>query len=151
MIGLWRHPSYTTPRSTSNNSLFRLIDEAFERPIATKTGFNPAVDVVETDDGFRMSVELAGMKPEDVTVEVHDGVLSVSGERKSEHEDSTDKYTRIERSYGSFRRQMALPEGVTDEHIKASMNDGVLSLDIVTPKEQKDNEPRRINISSASV
>lgn len=150
MIGLFRHPYNGARASPSNQSLFRLIDEAFERPIE-RSSFNPAVDIHETDDGFEMSVELAGMKPEDINVEVHDGMLRVSGERHSEREETQGKYSRVERTYGSFSRQMALPDGVDDSMVSASMDNGVLKLNIVTPTpEEKDTAPKKIAISSSS-
>src|SRR5436190_600437 len=72
----------------------------------------PAMDLVETDDHLVLKADLPGMSKEDVDIEVKDNVLTVSGERKAEHEDKTDGYYRIERAFGSFSRSLTLPQGI---------------------------------------
>jgi HSP20 family protein len=102
------------------------------------------MDLVETDDSFVLKADLPGLSEGDVAIEVEDNVLTVSGERKSEHEDKGEGYMRVERSYGSFRRSLTLPKGVDAEAVTASFDKGVLEVRIPKPEERK---PRRVSIS----
>src|SRR5690348_2285193 len=72
----------------------------------------PAMDLVETDEALVLRADLPGLSTDDVEIEVKDGVLTVSGERKSEHEEKADGYYRIERAFGGFQRSLTLPRGV---------------------------------------
>ena len=93
----------------------------------------PKVDVFEKDNRLITKVDLPGMKKEDVKVEVTDGRLALSGERKHESEEKKDTFYRSEREYGSFCRTVPLPEGVKLEDIKATFVDGVLEVSIPLP------------------
>jgi len=103
----------------------------------------PAVDVSEDETGYTISVELAGVKKEDVTVEVHENVLSIRGEKKSEREEKKEKTHWVERSYGSFSRSFTLPPTALSAELKASFKEGVLTIEI--PK-QEQVKPRQIAI-----
>ena len=92
----------------------------------------PAVNVAETDVAFEVTLELPGMKPEDVTVEVRGDELRVAGEKKEETEEKGKTMHRIERTFGRFERVLPLPAGVRDGEVEAAFNDGVLK--IVLPK-----------------
>jgi HSP20 family protein len=94
---------------------WRLLDELMGE--TRGRGFAPAVDVSETDDDFRVSVELAGAKPEDVTVELHDGVLTIRGEKKSERDEHKEHARYVERVFGSFVRSFTLPQNANGEKI----------------------------------
>lgn len=124
----------------------RVFDEAgwptFRWPLVRSkpfegAGFTPAVDVFEKDNRLITRVDLPGLKKEDVKVEVTDGHLAISGERKSEVEDQKDDYYRCERSYGSFYRAVPLPEGVKFEDVRATFADGVLEVSVPLPAVQK--------------
>ena len=105
----------TSLQSQVNRMFSRLGDgEAAERQ-----SWTPSVDVIETDDEIKLKAELAGMKPEDIKIEVQDNVLTVSGERHFEEEVKEDKYYRIERRYGSFSRSIALPQTADEGRIEA--------------------------------
>jgi HSP20 family protein len=106
----------------------------------------PAIDLVEADDHFLLKADLPGLSEGDVNIEVQDGTLTVSGERKAEHEQREKGWYRIERSFGSFSRSLTLPDGVDPERIEASFSHGVLEVRIPKPEERK---PRRIEISSS--
>jgi HSP20 family protein len=95
--------------------------------------FTPAIDVFEKDNRLVTRVDLPGLKKEDVKVEVTDGYLTISGERKSEVEEKKDDFYRCERGYGSFYRTVPLPEGVKIEDVKATFSDGVLEVSVPTP------------------
>src|SRR4051812_5469464 len=104
----------------------------------------PAMDLVETDDHFVLRADLPGLSEGDVNVELEDNVLTVSGERKAEHESRREGYYRIERASGDFQRSLTLPEGVNAEAIEASFDKGVLEVRIPKPEERK---PRKVAIS----
>src|SRR5688572_15166668 len=107
----------------------------------------PPMDLVEAEDHFVLKADLPGLGEGDVNIEVQDGTLTVSGERKLEHERHEGGWYRIERSFGSFNRSLTLPDGVDPDGIAAEFKDGVLEVRIPKPEERK---PRRISISSAS-
>jgi HSP20 family protein len=107
----------------------------------------PPVDLVEADDHFVLKADLPGLSEEDVSVEVQDGALTISGERSADHERSEGGWYRIERSFGSFQRSLTLPEGVDPDGISAKFDRGVLAVRIPKPEERK---PRRVQISGGS-
>jgi HSP20 family protein len=103
----------------------------------------PVVDISEDDKEFTIKAELPGLKREDVKVTVEDGVLAISGERKTEKEEKNKKFHRVERSYGSFLRSFTLPEGADATKVNAEFSDGVLNVRLAkTPKAQ----PKSIEI-----
>jgi HSP20 family protein len=95
----------------------------------------PQMDVTTRNGELLVHADLPGLKQEDVKVTVHEGVLSIEGERHDQHEQERGGVFRRERSYGRFRRQIALPEGVDPESIKASFENGVLEVTMPLPKE----------------
>jgi HSP20 family protein len=95
--------------------------------------WSPKIDVVERDNRLVTRVDLPGMKKEDIHVEVADGQLAISGERKQEREEKKDNVYRSEREYGSFYRAVPLPEDVKPEDIQATFADGVLEVSIPLP------------------
>jgi HSP20 family protein len=105
----------------------------------------PPMDLVEAEDHFVLKADLPGLSESDVNIEVQDGTLTISGERKAEHEHREKGWYRIERSFGSFNRSLTLPDGLDPERIEASFSEGVLEVRIPKPEERK---PRRISISS---
>lgn len=125
---------------------FRLMDEFFRSTGngGGVTGFTPRLDVRETDDAYLVMVDLPGVKSEDVTIEVNEQVLTVSGARVPVE---TGKSQLLERPYGSFVRHLTLPKGVDSDSIVAEYADGVLTLHIPKPAEQK---PRKIAIGASS-
>lgn len=105
----------------------------------------PQIDVFERDQRLITKIDLPGLKKEDVKVEVADGYLAISGERKTESEEKKENVYRRERSYGSFYRAVPLPEGVKLDDVKATFADGVLevSAPIAAPAAAK---PRTVAI-----
>jgi HSP20 family protein len=106
--------------------------------------WTPAMDVVETDDHYVLRADLPGVSEGDVKIEVDDNVLTVSGERKSSHEETKQGYYRVERSYGHFSRTLTLPEGVDADSINATFDRGVLEVKVPKPEQRK---PRKVEIS----
>jgi len=105
--------------------------------------FAPAVDVAENDDEYIVTAELAGAKKDDVTVELHEGVLTLRGEKTSEREEKKDQARYVERSFGTFSRSFQLPANADGEKLAAHFQDGVLTIRIA---KLEDAKPRVINI-----
>ena len=123
----------------------RLFDAFFGQSDRSGRRWVPPMDLVEAEDHFVLKADLPGLSEDDVHIEVQDGTLTISGERKAEHEEREKGWYRIERSFGSFSRSLTLPDGVDADSITAEFHDGVLELHIPKPEERK---PRRIEISS---
>jgi HSP20 family protein len=121
-----------TPRNGARASLRRWI---------------PAMDVVETDEHYVLRADLPGLSESDVNVELDDNVLTISGKRSSEHEESKAGYRRVERSYGSFSRSVTLPDGVDADGIQANFDKGVLEVKVAKPEQTK---PRKVAITVGS-
>ena len=98
----------------------------------TVADWSPEVDISEDDRGYLLKADLPEMKKDDVRVTVEDGVLCVSGERKSEKEDHKRKFHRIERSFGNFRRSFTLPDDADSMKVTAEFRDGVLKVHLPT-------------------
>ena len=128
-------------------SMNRLFNTFFEPPTtAVMRRWSPAMDVVETDDHYVLRADLPGVSEGDVKIELDENVLTVSGERKSAHEETKEGYYRVERAYGSFSRTLTLPEGVDAAGISANFAHGVLEVRIPKPEQRK---PRRIEIGGS--
>jgi HSP20 family protein len=107
-----------------------------------KAEFMPHTNVAETENGFEVTVELPGMKPEEVTVEMKDGRLWIAGEKKEEKEEKGKTFHRVERRYGEFRRVVPLPVAVDEDRVEAKFTEGVLRINVpkaaqVLPKQVK--------------
>ena len=117
--------------------LSRLMEEVLgDRPFA-RGELAPALDLHETDSEYVVTVELPGVRKEDVSVEMTEGVLTVRGEKKSEREEKKERSRWVERSYGSFSRSFTLPANATPDRIDASYKDGILTLRIGKREETK--------------
>jgi len=110
----------------------------------------PKVDVVTKNNQLITRVDLPGMKKEDVQVEVTDGHLMLSGERKKETKEEKDNVYREEREYGSFCRTVPLPKGVKAEDVKASFANGVLEVSVPLPSAAAKPNGRKIPIQDAA-
>jgi HSP20 family protein len=138
--------------SSLQSEMNRLFNTVFDQPTggAGNGGalrrWMPAMDLVETDDHFVLRADLPGLSEDDVKIELEDNTLTVSGERKAEHESRDEGFYRVERAFGTFSRSLTLPRGVNAEAVEASFNRGVLEVRIPKPEERK---PRRIEIGGA--
>ncbi len=117
-------------------SLANLDDKTFEN-----SDWTPVVDIYETDDSFIVKAELPGVKKEDVSVNIENGLLTIKGEKKTETEDK--KRHRVECTYGSFIRSFTLPQSVAIDKVEAKYKNGLLNLTI--PKE-KQAAPNQIEV-----
>lgn len=93
-----------------------------------ETEFIPNIDVRENDKNIKIHAELPGMNEKDISVSLKENVLTIKGEKKHETEETSDKFHRLERSYGSFERTIRLPGEVDTDHVKAKYKHGVLSV-----------------------
>src|SRR6266545_8430378 len=135
--------------SSLQNEMNRLFGTVFDTPGRGGNGgtmrrWMPAMDLLETADHFVMRADLPGMTQDDVTIELEESTLTVSGERKAEHEERQEGFYRVERAFGRFSRSLTLPKGVDPEAVSASFDNGVLEVRIPKPEERK---PRRISIT----
>ncbi len=128
------------------NTLFenRLPGEGENSNVAT-SDWAPAVDIKEEDDRFLVQADIPGVDPKDIEVNMENGILSIKGERKSEHTEEKEGYKRIERVYGTFHRRFTLPESADPDGITAKSKHG--TLEIVIPKRES-VQPRRISVES---
>ena len=110
---------------------------------ATATAWAPALDISERRDAYLVTVELPGVEADDLDITLEDGLLTIQGERQFTSESSEQRFHRVERRYGAFRRSITLPAHVMAEGIQASFEDGVLQ--IVVPK-MEEAKPKRIQV-----
>ena len=131
--------------SSLRDEMNRLFDFSWpSRDSGLFSGWSPALDVFDDKDNFVVKVELPGMKKEDINLSLHDGVLTISGERKFERENKEGETFRSERYFGKFQRSVTLPAAVDSNKVTASYKDGVLSIDLAKAEEAK---PKQIAVS----
>ncbi len=128
---------YWPTRRSMNSDIFAEMDRMFGNFGQTAVGktteaaFSPACEISETETHYQMSVDLPGIKKEDVKIELNDNTLTISGERKSEKKAGDERNVKyVEKYYGTFTRSFTLPTTVDTEKIEARYEDGVLSLEI---------------------
>jgi HSP20 family protein len=141
----WQRPELTVWPTVGR--LFGLRDELdrlFESPCGDLTSgaqllsvWNPAIDLYEDKDNVFVKAELPGMKKEDIDVSLHDGLLNISGERKSEEKFENAETYRSERFVGRFHRSIALPSEVKADKVQASYKDGILTVTLPKAEEAK--------------
>ncbi len=133
---------------TIQNEMNRLFNSFFDTPTPGNgqalRRWVPAMDLIETETSFVLKADLPGMSEADVNIELENNVLTISGERKAEHEERQAGYYRVERSFGAFRRALTLPEGVDPEAVAATFTNGVLEVTVPKPAQQV---PRKVQIS----
>jgi HSP20 family protein len=142
-----------TPFEEFSTDIERMFDSLLGRTVGTalrESGsqkFTPHLDLVESANDYVVSVDLPGVKPEDVKVEMDDGRLTISGKRETTVEDNTKNVHRVERTRGSFSRVISLPREVDTDKIDAKYEQGVLH---VTLPKVADKQPRKIEIRAHS-
>ena len=146
----WQRPELTNYWS-SFDQLTNLRDEInrlFDYPLAGQDteffGWAPAVDLYEDKDSLTVRVELPGMKKEDIEISLHQGSLIISGERKTESEDT--ETSRSERFFGRFQRSLELPKPVDANKVTATYRDGILMVRLPKTEESK---PKQITVKSS--
>lgn len=123
-----------------DNRVFPALGSGGESSLSN-TSWAPSVDIHEDNNGYHVSVDLPGVKPDEIDVTTHNNVLTIRGTRSTAHEDKEQK--RSERIFGSFLREFSMPENANLDRIEAKSNHGV--LDLFIPKTPK-AEPKRITV-----
>jgi HSP20 family protein len=150
-------PSFRRDFDNLHREMDRMLDEFFRvsplRTMQTPEVFAfgdvmPTIDVAEDEKMFRISVELPGMDEKDIDVTLAEGLLTIRGEKKQEHEDKGKEFYRKERSFGSFRRAIPIPIDVDESKIDASFKKGVLLISLPKTEEAK-KKVRHIDVKAA--
>ncbi|WP_373522188.1 Hsp20/alpha crystallin family protein [Aquiflexum sp.] len=131
-------PNYPTSFS---NMLDRFFNDSIGQNVKQ---FTPAVDIAEDDKHYEIQVSVPGMKKSDFNLEVNDGRLTISGERKMEEKKEGKNYHSLETHYGSFSRSFYLPDNVKEDGIVAAYEDGLLKVNL--PKEEKKVNKSKIEV-----
>ena len=143
----WSREAFTVP--TLRDEMNRLFDDFLTPSFATRdriAEFAPPLDVAETPNSVTIKVEVPGIKPENVDIQLTGNVLTVTGEKKEERDENVKNWHRIERSYGAFSRSVLLPESIDAEKVSATYDNGVLSIEIAKSEAAK---PRQIKVNFA--
>ena len=121
--------------------MIKEFEGAFRNPAVAAL---PKTDIAETDDGYEITLEVSGVDSKDLSLEVKDGILTVSGEKKAADTEDGKNYVRMERTYGKFSRAFRLPEGTAAGDIKADCKNGVL---VVKVPAARTPEPETVKIA----
>jgi HSP20 family protein len=148
----WQRPEMTTwPTFERLTDLREELDRLFGMPLASwpqssqlLSGWTPAMDLFEDKDNLYLKAELPGMKKEEIEVSLHEGVLTLSGERKQESKHGEGEAYRSERFFGRFQRSISLPVSVAADKVKAQYQEGILTITLPKAEEAK---PKRINVN----
>jgi HSP20 family protein len=131
-----------------HNEMSRLMNGLLQdsNPKGGTQGWAPAVDVWETEDELVYAFDLPGVAEDKISIEVENGVLTVTAERERSEEVAEERFYRFERRFGTFQRAITLPQGVSDDAVKANFENGVLEVHVAKPEQPK---PKRIPIGSS--
>ena len=132
----------TVLRNRMDRLLNKISDEETPALMPTNT-WSPTTDIVETKDSLMIRCELPGIDEKNVNVEIENGVLTISGERKTEETTKDKNFHRVERAYGKFVRSFTLPPNFITENVKATFTDGLLELTLPKKEEAK---PKKIQL-----
>lgn len=143
----WQRPRLSLDPLEQISNLREEVNRLFESPLAGLTqafnSWSPAVDLYEDKDNLIVKAELPGMKKEEIDVSLHEGALTISGERKIEREEKGETY-RSERFFGRFQRSVMLPSAVEESKVSASYKEGILTITLPKSEEAK---PKQIEVS----
>ncbi len=128
-----------------HDDMSRMLDNFWDSK-SPGIGWNPDIDIAETDNEIIVKAEIPGVAPKDIDITVMDGTLTIKGEKKEEKEDKGKSYHRVERSYGCFTRTIDLPAHVKLDEIEAKDHHGV--LEITLPKMEK-AKTKKITVQTA--
>ena len=127
------------------NEMSRFMNGLLDGNGRTSQSWVPVADVWETEGEIVYAFDLPGIPEDKISVELEDNALTVSAERERQEEVSNDRFYRFERRFGSFSRTVGLPQGTTEESVKADYHDGVLEVHVAKPEQPK---PRRIQVGA---
>lgn len=139
------------PAKSRTQGVNRFFDDIFNdnffnvnTDLSLERSFIPQVDVSETEQAFELQFALPGFKKSDIHIDLNNGVLTVSGERKFEEKKEEKNFHSVETRYGSFKRAFQLPDNIDNEKVDAKLEDGLLSISV--PKDTKKIEKKKIAI-----
>jgi HSP20 family protein len=132
--------------ATLQTEMSRLMNGLFEGNGRTTQNWVPAVDVWETEHELVYAFDLPGVSENDIQVELHEDTLTVTATRERTEQRAEDGFVRYERRFGTFSRALGVPQGVSEDGVKADYHDGVLEIRVAKPEEAK---PRKIQIGGA--
>jgi HSP20 family protein len=132
--------------ATLQTEMSRLMNGLFEGNGRMAQSWVPAVDVWETEKDLVYAFDLPGVSLDQISIELHDDMLTVSADRERTEERTEEGFVRYERRFGSFSRAVAVPQGITEEAIKADYRDGVLEIRVAKPEEAK---PKKIQVGGS--
>ena len=143
-------PTFPSDVLNMQREINRMFDSFFRTGWVEDTGlapstWSPATDIVESDNGYVVKVELPGLSKDDVKIMMQNNLLTIRGEKKQEKEGKEEGYHRIERSYGAFQRCFTLPSAVDPSKIDASFKDGILT--VVVPRSEA-AKPKTIEVKA---
>jgi HSP20 family protein len=143
-LGMWQGFGRLSGLREEIDRLFEVPLAELERASQILSGWTPALDVHEDKDNVYLRVEVPGMKKEDINLSLHDGSLSISGERKHEEKSQEAEVYRAERFFGRFQRTVTLPTPVEADKVKAQYHDGILTVTLPKAAEAK---PKQIELT----
>lgn len=143
-LSVWSPFGRLTSLRDEIDRLFDLSCPGLVREAGIFGGWAPALDLAQDKETVTVKVELPGMKKDEIEISLHEGVLSISGERKREEEKTEGETFRSERFFGRFQRSVALPTAVDATKVKASYKDGVLTVTLPKAEEAK---PKQIEVA----
>ena len=122
-----------------------LTQSTFNQPLIRSMGYFPAVDIKEKDGKYLIEADLPGMAEDDIDLDLHDNILTIKGERKSEFKEEKEGYYHAERSLGSFRKDIPFNEQVNPDKVKADLKNGILHIE-VSKKDEDVKSHKKIKI-----
>ena len=128
------------------NEMSRFMNGLLEDSGRTSQNWVPALDVWETEGEVVYALDLPGIPEDKISVELDDGALTISAERERTEVESKERFFRFERRYGTFSRTVGVPQGVSEEDVRADYKNGVLEVHVKKPEQPK---PKRIQIGSS--
>ncbi len=139
------NPTRSRERMPYFNDFFNDLFETMSVPDVSR-GTIPAVNIIETDENFKLELAAPGLKKEDFKISIDNDMLTISSEKKTESGTSGEKYTRKEFTYSSFTRTFTLPEMVDADKINASYEDGLMRVTLPKKEEAKPKAPREVKV-----
>jgi HSP20 family protein len=127
------------------NEMSRFMNGLLEGEGRTNQSWVPALDVLETESEIVYALDLPGIPEDEISVELDEGALTITGERERTREQSDDRFFRFERRFGTFSRTFGVPQGVSESDVTAEYKDGVLEVHVKKPEQPK---PKRIQVGS---
>lgn len=135
-----KNPDWMAP-ATIDRFVDRFFNDSLEQ---TQTAFTPKVDIAESEKAFEIQVAVPGLEKKDINIDLRDGLLTISGERKFVKKDKEKNFHAVQTQYGTFKRSFQLPDSIEEGKIEASYESGILS--VVIPKDESKRIVSKITV-----